>query len=177
MKTIVKSLIAVPLMICLLPSVAQAQFARNNSAPIDASADDILNASGVTVLKGQVDVRQGDTRILADQMKIYSTSSTGAVGAASDISKIEANGNFYYLTPEQEVRGNDGVFIEKDNTFTVTGNVILLQGENVVTGSKLIYNLGTEEARVVGSCKGRKCGTKGRVNILIKNTNSNSNTQ
>ncbi|MGJ8562889.1 MAG: LptA/OstA family protein [Alphaproteobacteria bacterium] len=172
-----KSLIAAPLIALLLPSLAQAQFARNNSAPIDATADDILNSSGVTVLKGQVDVRQGQTRILADQMKIYSASQTGAVGSAGDISKIEATGNFYYLTPEQEVRGNDGVFVEKDNTFTVTGDVILLQGENVVTGSKLVYNLGTEEARVIGTCQGRKCGSKGRVNILIKSTNGSTNTQ
>jgi len=79
-------------------------------------------------------------------------------------------GDFYYITPEQEVRGNNGVYVQANNTFTVTGDVILLQGENVVTGDTLIYNLSTEEARVVGTCKGRRCGSKGRVKILLKNT-------
>lgn len=176
MNVFVKTLCLAQLMLLLVPAAANAQFARNNDAPIDATADDILNSSGVTVLKGQVDVRQGATRILADEMKIYS-GAPGVGGAASDISKIEATGNFYYLTPEQEVRGNDGLYIEADNTFTVTGDVILLQGENVVTGSKLIYNLGTEEARVIGTCKGRRCGSNGRVNILIKSASDSTKTQ
>lgn len=155
----------------MMPLSAQAQFARNNNAPIDATADNILNSAGVTTLSGQVDVRQGGTRILADKMKIYS-GGTGVASATSDISRIEATGNFYYITPEQEVKGDNGVYTQANDTFTVTGDVILLQGENVVTGTKLIYNLTTEEARVVGSCKGRRCGKQGRVNILIKN-NSN----
>jgi len=122
-------------------------------------------------LTGQVDVRQGDTRILADVMKIYGgVAGVGGSGAASDISRIVAKGNFYYITPEQEVRGNQGVYVQDKDTFTVTGDVILLQGENVVTGNVLIYNLSTEEARVVGTCKGRRCGSEGRVKILLKNT-------
>jgi len=168
MKTVLK-LIALTLVLAALPLTAQAQFARNNDAPIDASADDIVNSNGVTVLSGQVDVRQGETRILADQMKLYS-GGTGVASATSDISKIEASGNFYYITPEQEVRGTNGVYTQADDTFVVTGDVILLQGENVVTGDRLIYNLTTQEAKVVGTCKGRRCGTTGRVKILIRNT-------
>jgi lipopolysaccharide export system protein LptA len=156
----------------IFPISAEAQFARNNNSPIDATADAIQNNDGVTTLTGQVDVRQGETRILADRMDIYS-GSTGVVGAVNDITRIEATGNFYYLTPEQEVRGNKGVYEQKTDDFTVTGDVILLQGDgNVVTGDTLIYNLTTAKAKVIGSCKGRRCGSKGRVNILIKNNRS-----
>jgi len=170
MKTVLK-LTAAALLMAALPLTANAQFARNNDAPIDATADDIVNAGGTTVLTGQVDVRQGGTRILADRMKIFGGVAGAAGGsAAGDISRIEATGNFYYITPEQEVRGNNGVYVQASDTFTVTGDVILLQGENVVTGDTLIYNLTTEEARVVGTCKGRRCGSKGRVKILLKNT-------
>ena len=170
MKTVLK-LTAAALLMAALPLTANAQFARNNDAPIDATADDIVNAGGTTVLTGQVDVRQGGTRILADRMKIFGGVAGAAGGsAAGDISRIEATGNFYYITPEQEVRGNNGVYVQAADTFTVTGDVILLQGENVVTGDTLIYNLTTEEARVIGTCKGRRCGSKGRVKILLKNT-------
>ena len=170
MNTVMKLTLAAFLMTAV-PLTANAQFSRNDDAPIDATADDIVNAAGVTTLKGQVDVRQGDTRILADIMKIYGgVAGVGGSSAANDISRIVAKGNFYYITPEQEVRGNQGVYVEAKDTFTVTGDVILLQGENVVTGDTLIYNLSTEEARVVGTCKGRRCGSKGRVKILLKNT-------
>lgn len=170
MKTLIK-LSAVALLMAAMPLTANAQFARDNRAPIDATADDIVNAGGTTILTGQVDVRQGDTRILADKMKIFGgVAGVNSNGAASDISRIEATGNFYYITAEQEVRGNNGVYVQATDSFTVTGDVILLQGENVVTGDTLIYNLTTEEARVVGTCKGRRCGSKGRVKILLKNT-------
>ena len=169
MKTVMK-LTAAALLMAALPLTANAQFARDNG-PTEATADDIVNSAGVTILTGQVDVRQGDNRILADKMKIYGgVAGVGGASAENDISRIEATGNFYYITPEQEVRGNNGVYVQSNDTFTVTGDVILLQGENVVTGETLIYNLTTEEARVVGTCKGRRCGSKGRVKILLKNT-------
>lgn len=171
MRHIVKSVLCASAITLALPMMAQAQFTRDNSAPIDATADDIINSRGVTVLTGQVDVRQGTTRILADKMQIFS-GGTGAIGASGDISKIIATGNFYYLTPDQEVRGAQGVYTQTDDTIVVTGDVILLQDDNVVTGDKLVYNLTTEKANVVGTCKGRRCGSNGRVNILIKNTKS-----
>lgn len=168
-----KSILVISALSCMLPITAQAQFSKNNDAPIQADADDVTNSAGVTILSGQVDVRQGETRILSDVMRIHG-GATGVGSATNDISKIEATGNFYYLTPDQEVRGNNGVYTKESDSFTVTGDVILLQGENVVTGDTLIYNLTTEEARVVGTCKGRRCGTKGRVKILIKNTGGQS---
>lgn len=168
-----KSILAFSALCLMFPITAQAQFSKNSGAPIEADADDVTNTAGITILTGQVDVRQGETRILSDVMKIYG-GSTGVGAATSDISRIEANGNFYYLTPDQEVRGNQGVYTQESDTFTVTGDVILLQGDNVVTGDTLIYNLTSEKARVVGTCKGRRCGNKGRVKILIKNTGNQS---
>lgn len=154
-------------------SSAQAQFSPDSDAPIRGAADSAVSEPGLTIFSGQVDVRQGDVRILSDTMRVYS-SSANTTEAFDDVSKIEAIGNFYYLTPDQEVRGQQGVYERATDSFTVTGDVILLQGEdNVVTGDTLIYNLTSGEARVVGSCKGRRCGRKGRVSILIRNTGAN----
>ncbi len=161
---------------CLMMAApASAQFAPNSNAPIKGSADNADYRSDLTVLTGQVDVRQGDVRILSDVMKIYSRDGGVQGGAFENVSRIEAIGNFYYITPEQEVSGEKGVYEQASDTFTVTGGVILVQDQdNVVTGDKLIYNLTSNEAKIVGTCQGRKCGSQGRVNILIKNNNSNS---
>ena len=88
---------------------AQAQFATNSKAPIKGSADNVDYRQDVTVLSGQVDIRQDDVRILSDTMKIYSGGGSGAA-AFDDVRKIEAIGNFYYITPDQEVRGEQGVY-------------------------------------------------------------------
>ena len=166
---------AASLAIGLLASPAQAQFAPNSNAPIKGSADNADYRADLTVLSGQVDVRQGEVRILSDIMKIYSRGGGAQGGAFENVSRIEAIGNFYYITPEQEVRGEQGVYEQSSDTFTVTGGVILVQDkDNVVTGDKLIYNLSENEAKIVGTCQGRKCGSEGRVNILIKNTNSDN---
>lgn len=172
-KTITASA-ALGLLSLTIASPSLAQFSPNNSSgPTDISADSAnVVDNNVLRLKGQVDIRQGDTRILADAVDVSTNGSANDLNS-NDFERVVATGNFYYLTPGQEVRGEKGVYEKSSETFTVTGNVILLQGEdNVVTGDRLIYNLTTNEARIVGSCKGRKCGRKGRVNILIKNSGS-----
>lgn len=179
MKTTL-TLCAAALLVVALPLPAQAQFATNSNAPITGSADDVDYRAEVTVLSGQVDIRQADVRILADTMKVFSGprrgTNTATDDAFGDIERIEAIGNFFYITPEQEVTGQQGVYERVKDSFTVTGDVILLQGEdNVVTGDQLVYNLTTNQATVTGNCKGRRCGSAGRVNILIKN-NDNQNT-
>lgn len=159
------------LLIMAAPSLAHAQFASNSGEDIELYSDDTVSSNGVTTLTGQVDIRQGQVRMLADTVKIFSNGRSGSVAAsASDIDRIVAIGNFYYITPEQEVRGNQGVYQAATDTFTVTGDVILLQDDNIVTGKTLVYEVGTQRARVTSDCKGRKCGKARRVSILLKNT-------
>lgn len=154
---------------------AAAQFAGASGGSIELYADDAESSKGVTTLTGQVDARQDGVRILADKMVIYSKQG-GSDGAPSvgtgvgDIERIVATGNFFYITPDQEVRGEQGVYTASTDTFVVTGDVILTQEDSVVRGTRLIYELASQTARVVSECQGRRCGPQGRVAILIKNT-------
>ena len=161
-----------------LAAPAAAQFAGASGGNIELYADDAVSRGGVTTLTGQVDARQGEVRILADEMVIYSANrGAGGTGpsvgnVAGDIERIVATGNFYYITPEQEVRGDKGVYTASSDQFEVTGNVVLVQDESVVRGQRLIYDLATERARVISECKGRACGRDRRVAILIKSQNA-----
>ena len=169
-QKIIMSVVALAL---LAPSAAFAQFAANSSADTLISADDAFSENGKITLTGQADIRQGDVRLLADKVVIYTAGGQSAGLVSTDgITRIEATGNFYYITPEQEVRGNKGVYTRASDNFEVTGDVILLQDDSVVTGDRLLYNLTTRDANVVGNCKGRKCGAGRRVNILIRSTDS-----
>ena len=135
-------------------TTAQAQFSVTGDGPSNVTADSVDYRPDVTILSGQVDFRQGQTRILSDTMKIYSGGEGLGSSALDEVSRIEATGNFYYITPEQEVRGNRGVYERSKDSFTVSGDVILLQGkDSVVTGDRLVYNLTTNEAKVIGTCK------------------------
>ena len=149
-------------------NAAHAQFVSGGTSPVNITADNVAYQDGQSILTGGVDVRQGDVRVLADKMTVF-TAGGGNLGQG-DISRIIAVGNFYYLTPDQSVRGEKGVYTRNNDTFVVTGNVIMKQEDgSIISGDTLYYNLSTQNAQVIGSCKGRKCGSKGRVNILIKN--------
>lgn len=181
MKTVF-NIMAGTLVTLAFAASAHAQFAGAAGGNIELYADDAVSSKGVTTLTGQVDARQDDVRILADKMVIYSkangTNGAPAVGtAAGDIDRIVATGKFFYITPTQEVRGDKGVYTAVSDTFEVTGNVILTQEDSVVRGTRLIYELGSQKARVLSDCKGRKCGRQGRVAILIKNTPQPATTQ
>ena len=156
-----------------VPSTAFAQFSSDRSAPTILNADDAYTENGVITLVGQADIRQGDVRLLADKVEIYTEGGGGGgLIATSGFKRMVATGNFYYITPEQEVRGNRGVYTQADESFVVTGDVVLLQNDSVVTGKQLNYNLNTREAKVAGDCNGRKCGKGRRVSILIRSTDT-----
>ena len=157
----------------MVPSMALAQFSADSSADTILLADDTVYSNGSTKLSGQVDIRQGDVRLLADEVEIFSSGGSGGGLVSTDgIIRIIATGNFYYITPEQEVRGEKGVYTAATDSFDVTGDVVLLQQDSVVTGERLKYNLTTRAAEVVSDCKGRKCGKGRRVSILIRSTDS-----
>ncbi len=166
------SIVFVSAAVLALPSMAHAQFSSDSSAPTILDADDAFTSNGVITLVGQADIRQGDVRLLADKVEIYTEGSGGGLIATSGFTRMVATGNFYYITPDQEVRGNRGVYTRADESFVVTGDVVLLQDDSVVTGDKLNYNLQTREAKVAGNCEGRKCGKGRRVSILIRSTDT-----
>ena len=158
-------------MTLLMPQLANAQFSSDPGADTFLYSDDTVSRNGVITLIGQADIRQGDARLLADKVEIY-TDGSGASGLVTTdgITRVVATGNFYYITPEQEVRGDKGIYTADTESFVVTGDVILLQDDSVVTGSQLNYNLQSRDAKVIGNCKGRNCPKRDRVAILIRST-------
>lgn len=171
MKIITLALIAALGLTVAAP--AQAQFAfGSGDVPTKIDADKADYKGRLTVLTGQVQVQQGDVRILADTMNVYRVDLGG--GKLGPIERIDAIGNFYYITPNEKVRGQKGIYEDRKEIITITGDVILEDSSgNVGTGTKLIYNLKNKEAVMQGDCKGRAC-RDGRVNILIPGGNGGS---
>lgn len=123
-------------------ALAQTHSAVSNQ-PIGYGADtgELTNTS--VSLRGRAEITQGQTRLRANAIE-------GARDASGALTRIEATGEVYYVTPNETIRGDRAVYAVSNATVTVTGDVILTQGQNVLTGGSLTYNVDTGEARIQG---------------------------
>lgn len=108
--------------------------------PVQYGADSGEYTPDGFALRGRAEVTQGTNRLRADAIRGYTSN--------GQLSRVEATGNVYFVTPDQSMRGNGAVYNLNDGTVVVTGDVILTQGQNVLTGGRLVYNVRTETARI-----------------------------
>ena len=133
---------AIALGLSALPTIGGAQSFQGGQ-PIMWGADEVSRTPTLLSLRGRAELTQGDNRIRAD--RVEGTISNG------DLSRVEASGNVYFVTPEQTIRGDRAVYTPANDTIILTGDVILTQGQNVMTGGRLTYNTRTEAAQMDGA--------------------------
>lgn len=136
---------AIALALAALPSVGGTQSFQGGQ-PIMWGADEVSRTPTVLSLRGRAELTQGDNRIRAD--RVEGTISGGV------LSRVEASGNVYFVTPDQTIRGDRAVYTPANDTIVLSGDVILTQGENVMTGGRLTYNTRTEAAEMDGAGEG-----------------------
>ncbi|MFC5344024.1 LptA/OstA family protein [Brevundimonas staleyi] len=123
-------------------AIAQTRSSVSNQ-PIGYGADTGELTNTAVSLRGRAEITQGDTRLRANAIE-------GARDASGALTRIEATGEVYYVTPNETIRGNRAVYTVSNATVVVTGDVILTQGQNVLTGGSLTYNVDSGQARIEG---------------------------
>lgn len=118
--------------------------------PLDISADrgEVFDAEGRVVYSGDVNVIRGDTRLRADRVEAFFSRAGG--GGFSELQRIVASGEVFYVTPGEIARGDRGVYDLIEGSITLTGSVVLTQGCNVSTGEQLVADLDGGAARLSG---------------------------
>ena len=132
--------------IVALPAVGDAQ-SNASSQPVAYGADAVEYAPNRVILRGRAEATQGGNRFRADTLTLVS-------GDGGALERAEAAGTVYFVTPDQSMRGDRAVYNRGSGEIVVTGDVILTQGRNVLTGSRLVYNINTETARMDGAPRG-----------------------
>lgn len=130
-----------------LPAVSGAQNAAANRTdanrqPVQYGADSGEYTPDGFSLRGRAEVTQGSNRLRASNIQGFTSN--------GDLSRIEATGDVYFVTPDQSMKGDRAVYTLNDGNVVVTGDVILTQGKSVLTGNRLVYNVRTETARIEG---------------------------
>jgi lipopolysaccharide export system protein LptA len=153
-----------------------AQPAKSTKQPIDIVSDqsETRTADCTTVFTGSPEAQQDTSRLRADLMvghqevlkKTKASPKAGDAGAVSgscgDTVSLEAKGNVYYAAPDgRRVHGDDAIYVYATTTLTVTGDVTAVDGQNVMRGTKMVYNTKTGEGHMEGGGKGP--GAKNRT--------------
>jgi lipopolysaccharide export system protein LptA len=164
---------------------AAAQLATNSKAPVDVTADDLRtdNKSCIATYTGNVEALQDTARLRTDLLKVFATpNARGGSGGGSPMSnscggitRIEAHGAVYYVSPQQRVHGDDAIYEATPDTLTVTGDVVAVQGQNVLRGTRMVINNQTGEGHMESDVKGRN--KPGRVRGVFYPNQSNNTAQ
>lgn len=134
---------------------ALAQISRGGG-PIAIGADrlEVIDAERVSIWSGRAEATQGENRLRADVIRAFNAPRRGGGEGAQmggEIERMVASGNVYFVTPLQVIRGDEAIYTAASDTIVVTGDVILAQGENVLTGSRLTVEVSSGRATMDGA--------------------------
>jgi lipopolysaccharide export system protein LptA len=159
---------------------------RNQPVKIEASRLEVRDKDKVATFTGNVKVVQGDTTMHCKVLVVFyekkdegqgapaaqaqanakpgapMPAATPGPGGSSQINRLEAKGNVVVTQKDQTATGDTGLFDMKSNTVTMTGNVLVSQGQNVLRGERLVVDLTTGVSRVDAGA------SNGPVRMLIQ---------
>ena len=166
----------------LLPVSAQAQSASNafsgmgnNDEPIQIEADrlEIIDNQNTALLTGNVSVVQGGTILKAKQIRVYYLRGNEQGKTNSGIRQIDATGKVAIRSDDNHVTAEKATVDMVKEFVTLSGNVLISQGQNIVTGCIVTIDLKTNVSNV------KPCGSSGsgggRIKLLLDPKNRNTN--
>ena len=160
------------------PPNALQGFSQNRDKPIkiNSATLEVRDKDKVATFSGAVHLVQGDTTLKSNTLVVFYEDDAGSKPAAASsttqtgsqqnqqIKRVEAKGNVLVVQKDQTATGETGVFDMRANTVTLTGNVVISRGPNVVKGDTLTVNMTTGDSLISCGKSQEKC----RVQALIQ---------
>jgi lipopolysaccharide export system protein LptA len=126
-------------------------------APIQIEADKMSSTekTNTVLFTGNVDARQQDVRIRSDEMTVYYTALDNAAGktgkkASQQVQKIICNGNVEVSKKEWLGTSKKMIYLAKERQVVLLEDAKAYQGQNMVSGEKIIYYMDEGRSEVVG---------------------------
>jgi lipopolysaccharide export system protein LptA len=162
---------------------------KDQPVQIEAATLEVRDKNKTATFSGNVSVVQGDTTMRCQSLVVFygqeigiagekpatasvttSKSTPGMPQGAQNIRRIEARGGVTVITKDQNARGDLGVYDLSTKTITLSGNVTVSQGQNVIHGERVVVDTTTGNARVESSSTPGVTGSSGpnRVRALIQ---------
>lgn len=119
----------------------------DTKAPVEISSDNLLvnQNDGTAVFTGNVVIGQGEMRLSAPKVTVDYTD-----GDQRRIERLHATGGVTLVNGPDAAESSEAVYQVGSGDITLIGEVVLTQGQNVLTGEKMFVNLEDGTARVEG---------------------------
>ena len=134
------------------PALAQAPIAFGGvkadiSAPVEVAADalSVDQATGKATFSGNVQISQGEMRLQAATVTV-----TYAGADRRRISSLEAEGEVTLVSGPDAAEAARASYDVEAGRVVLTGDVLISQGQNVLTGQVVTVDLETGSAQVEG---------------------------
>lgn len=121
---------------------------QDPTLPVEVAADQLSvdQAAGTAVFAGNVDVRQGELRMTAGRVQVEYAEGGGA------IVRLHATEGVTIANAADAAQSREAVYTIATGAVVMTGDVLLTQGQNAISGQKLTLDLkagtGVMEGRV-----------------------------
>lgn len=140
----------------------------DSKAPIEIDADalEVFQQEKKAIFTGSVVAKQGSMTVKAEKMTVFYS---GENTSGNSISKIELNGNVVLTSPAESARSQYGIYDTVKNFVTLSGDVTLTRGGNILKGDKLDYNISTGYSKLANASGQTQAGSSssGRVKGLF----------
>lgn len=116
---------------------------------LEVTADqlEVDQATGASIFTGNVLAVQGELRLSAGALRLeYGTNAAGS----QRIDRLLASGGVTLATPQEAIEAREAVYALAQGTLEMTGDVLLVQGANLLSGQRFVANLETGAGQMSG---------------------------
>jgi lipopolysaccharide export system protein LptA len=147
---------------------------HDSSQPLHVAADNlvVLQENSRAVFTGNVVASQGEMVLKSDKMTVFYRNAQERKAGQNAIARVDVAGNVLLTTPKEKASGNQGYYDVDGSTVKLMGDVVLSQGETVIRGQDLVYNVKTRQSSIQSAKAPQgqvKQGKDGRVEMYIPN--------
>ena len=134
------------LIICFSVSkVSVTEGAEKKTITITSETLTADNKNSTAVFEGSVIAKTDDITIYSDKMIVFYND------AENNVKKINATGNVKVHNKERVIFSKEASYIKNEEKIIFTGSPKAIEGDNVITGTQIIYFLKDDRALVEGS--------------------------
>jgi lipopolysaccharide export system protein LptA len=128
--------------------------AVDSDAPIHIESDtlEIDERNSLATFIGQVRAQQDQMQLTANELRVAYRGARA--GASTQLRTIDAIGNVVVRVKDQVARGARAHYDFASETVTLSGDVVLSQGTNVIRGESIVVDLTTGRANMVSAAPG-----------------------